>query len=884
MIIGGKIWFNPGRILVLLGMCMALAACSSNSDRVEKPLAREGILDLSDWNFTEDGIFPLDGDWEIYWNSLLEPSDFRSPGIMQAKEYFRVPSFWNKQIIGGEQAGGAGYATLRLNVNLEGQEDLYRIRIIRIYTAYNAWVNGTLIASEGKVGTTRETSSPAFGLKEALITDPAGNLEIVIQISNFHHNKGGLRRKVLLGHPDQIVSHGKTTMGYDIILFTIIFVLGFGVLEIFIYNPKDRSPLYFGLACLFTASNALVVNEMPRLYYFPGIRWETVFKIDYLSLYLETAFFVAFFRNIFPRELSRIFSKGVLLWAGVSSLIILVTKARFYTGLLFLFEILVGVIFLYLVSGLVMALIRRRKGAVLSVAGIFALMAAAGNDILHNELIIHSRFLFPVGLLICIATHTVILTIRFTELYNSVGRLMRRLLSLDKIKNAFIKNASRDNLESPFKAILQNANAEKGFLYIWEESKWVLKVFMSLVNTESVIPPSGIKNFSTPVKDQADFPYHMVRMAIEEKRNMAFPNAEGEDKIQNDPYISQFLVKSAFCMRIESEGTLIGLLYLENQYIEGAFSDEILEMLGLLSPQLTTMLDNIEIFRQLKMLNRSLEQKVRKRSAELVSQKQILEETNLKINDSIQYAKHIQDSILVPEEEIGQYIPELFIYNKPRETVSGDFYWFSRVKNILVIAAIDCTGHGIPGAFMSMIGHTLLNNIVNEMNILMPSQIMKYLNRGVKELLHQSSSETHAQDGMDLALCTINPDTRILQYCGAKNSLYLVRGNKLETLRADPWSVGGLKKRSGTDGEVQYTNHTINLDGSVSVYMLTDGYLDQFGGKQEEKFNIDRFLKLLGDISDIPLNDQKQILTRTMEEWKGNQRQIDDMLVIGMRI
>jgi serine phosphatase RsbU (regulator of sigma subunit) len=296
------------------------------------------------------------------------------------------------------------------------------------------------------------------------------------------------------------------------------------------------------------------------------------------------------------------------------------------------------------------------------------------------------------------------------------------------------------------------------------------------------------------------------------------------------------------------------------------------------------MLDNIEIFRQLKMLNRRLEQKVKKRSAELVSQKQILEETNLKIKDSIQYAKHIQDSILVPEEEIGQYIPDLFIYNKPRETVSGDFYWFSRVKNILVIAAIDCTGHGIPGAFMSMIGHTLLNNIVNEMHILMPSQIMKYLNRGVKELLHQKISETHAQDGMDLALCTINPDTRTLQYCGAKNPLYLVRGDKMETIRADPWSVGGLKKRFGPDSEVQYTNHVINMDGPVSIYMLTDGYLDQFGRQQEKKFNIYRFLRMLIKISHKPMEEQKEILSRTMEEWKGDQRQIDDMLVIGMRI
>ncbi|MCK4746363.1 MAG: GAF domain-containing protein, partial [Bacteroidales bacterium] len=550
-------------------------------------------LDLSGWSFTEDGIIPLDGEWEIYWNALLEPSDFRSPGIMQAKEYFQVPGFWNKQIIGGEQADGTGFATLRLNVKVEGQGDLYRIRIIRVYTAYKAWVNGNLIASEGKVGSSLETSSPAFGLEEALVPDSSGNLEIILQISNYHHNKGGLRRKILLGHPGQIIWHGKTTMGYDIILFTLIFVLGFGVLWIFFYNPKERSTLYFGLACLFTVTHSMVVNEMPLVYYIEGIQWETTLKIDYLSNYLRAAFFVAFFRNIFPGEISRIFSRGVLIWAGVFSLIILLTKALFYTAILFLFEIIVGVVFLYLVYGLVMALIRRRKGAVLSAAGIFALMAAALNDILYSELIIHSRYLFALGLLICITTHTILLSVRFTELYGSVRRLLRRLLSLDKIKNAFIRNASRDNLESPFKTILQNASADKGFLYIWEESKWVLKVFMSLSQTESLTPPPGIEDFSAPVKDPSGFPYHMVRMAIEEKRNIAFTNAEEENNIQNDPYFRHFHIQSAFCMRIESEGTLTGLLYLENQHTEGAFSDETLEMLDLLSPQLTTMLDNI---------------------------------------------------------------------------------------------------------------------------------------------------------------------------------------------------------------------------------------------------------------------------------------------------
>jgi serine phosphatase RsbU (regulator of sigma subunit) len=544
----------------------------------------------------------------------------------------------------------------------------------------------------------------------------------------------------------------------------------------------------------------------------------------------------------------------------------------------------VGIAILYLIYGLILALIRHRKGAVLSAIGISVLMASAVNDILHNEMIISTGYFFPLGLLICIFSLSFLISRNFARLYNSVVQLSRRLISLDKIKNAFIKNTSKYNLENPFKAILENANADKGFIYIWEESIWVLKVFLSIAKEDYLVPVQTISDFSTPSEDNASFPYLLVYKTIASDQSLVLHNAMGEEGFQDDHYIRNHHVKSAFCMPIKSQGTLIGLLYLENQNIEGAFNKEKLEMLDLLSPQLTTMLDNIEIFRQLELLNRNLEQKVVDRTAELNRQKQNLEVANQKINDSINYARHIQDSILLPEEEIRESVTDLFIYNLPREQVSGDFYWFSKVKHIMVIAAIDCTGHGIPGAFMSMIGHTLLNDIVNGMNILKPSQIMKYLNRGVKELLHQTSAEVHAQDGMDLALCTIDPDKKILQYCGAKNPLYLVRNKELEVIKADPWSVGGRKKRFGIDEEVEFTNHMISLDQPVSVYMLTDGYLDQFGGEGDEKFNLDRFKKLLLKASDQPMTEQKLIFAQTMEDWKKDQPQIDDMLVVGIRL
>jgi len=709
------------------------------------------------------------------------------------------------------------------------------------------------------------------------------DLEIIIHISNFHHAKGGIKRSLYLGTPEQITRYGKINLSYDLLLVTIILIMNLYIFWLYISLPSDKSPLYFGLVCFFTITHLLVNGEMLIVYYLNGVSWETIMKIDFTSNYMRAAFFAIFLRNIFPEEISRYFAKGMFIGISLFSLLILFTRAEFYSKTLVLFEIIVSIAIVYIVYGLIMALVRRRRGAVFSAIGIFALLATAINDILYNEMIINSVYLFPGGLFVCIYFHSFLLSARFTKLYKSVSRLSRRLLSLDKIKNAFITNTSKYNLEIPFKAILENTNSDKGFIYIWEEENWILKVFMSLIEKEIMEPLSSIADFSVPVEGGPIIPYNLINMAIEEQRDILMDNVLQEDSIKNDLYIQKYMVKSALCMRIVSCENLIGLLYLENQRIEGAFNKEILGTLDLLSPQLTTMLDNIEIFRQLELLNMSLEQKVKERTIELTRQKLVIEAANQKINDSINYAKHIQDSILLPEDDIKQFLSDLFIYNRPREIVSGDFYWFSKVNDTMVIAAIDCTGHGVPGAFMSMIGNTLLNGIVNEMKTLKPSKILKYLNHGIKQALRQNLSETHAQDGMDIALCTINLESRTLQYCGAKNPLYLIRDQQLKVIKADPWSIGGQIKRSGIDKEIEFTNHIISLDHSVSVYMFTDGYMDQFGGEDGEKFSIDRYKKLLIEISEKTMEEQKIILNRTMEEWKENQQQIDDMLVIGIR-
>ena len=267
-------------------------------------------------------------------------------------------------------------------------------------------------------------------------------------------------------------------------------------------------------------------------------------------------------------------------------------------------------------------------------------------------------------------------------------------------------------------------------------------------------------------------------------------------------------------------------------------------------------------------------------------QKNIIEKQKEKIIDSITYAQRIQESILMEEREIKNYLPDSFIFFKPKDIVSGDFYWCTKIDDKIILAAVDCTGHGVPGAFMSMIGNTLLNQIVNEKHITKPSEILQLLNLGVFEALHQEKDGSLADDGMDIALCCIDYKNNEVQFAGAQNPLYIVSANQIEVISADIHVIGGCITTSIITDPMkkEFTNHVIPIKKDMSIYLFSDGYMDQFGGSENKKFGVKRFKELLLNNQHQGMKKQKELITSTHNEWRGNSNQIDDILVMGVRI
>ncbi|MCC7303670.1 MAG: tetratricopeptide repeat protein [Bacteroidia bacterium] len=257
----------------------------------------------------------------------------------------------------------------------------------------------------------------------------------------------------------------------------------------------------------------------------------------------------------------------------------------------------------------------------------------------------------------------------------------------------------------------------------------------------------------------------------------------------------------------------------------------------------------------------------------------IIEEKNKSITDSILYARRIQTAILPSDEVLHAGLGEHFVYYRPKDIVSGDFYFFSSAGSKVIFAVADCTGHGVPGAFMSMIGNSLLSEIINEKGIHEPAQILEHLHSGVVKALQQHN-DAETNDGMDIAICSIERSKGELHYAGANRSLWTYYGGELTETAADKAPIGGSQGR----GEKRsFTGHVLKLPAGSMIYMSTDGYADQFGGQEGKKFRTKRFKNLLKELGGMTCKEQQSRLAETMKEWMGNTEQLDDILVAGIR-
>ncbi|OJJ17155.1 hypothetical protein BKI52_31070 [marine bacterium AO1-C] len=282
--------------------------------------------------------------------------------------------------------------------------------------------------------------------------------------------------------------------------------------------------------------------------------------------------------------------------------------------------------------------------------------------------------------------------------------------------------------------------------------------------------------------------------------------------------------------------------------------------------------------------NKANEEAINRQKRTLEQALDEIERKNKNITASINYAKRIQESMLPFNEEITKYIPNHFIFFKPRDIVSGDFYYFNTKDEKIIIAEVDCTGHGVPGAIMSMLGNDYLNQIINLQGITSPDLVLNELHKNIRTTLKQD--ETENRDGMDIALIVIDPTTKTIEFAGASSPLTIVQNGEMDILLSSELPIGGFQK----DKERLFTKHTISYEQPITFYVFSDGFQDQFGGPKGRRFAKKKLRKLLYEIHELPMSEQKKRLDNTLKDWmydpkhKREHKQIDDILVIGVRL
>jgi len=923
-------------ILILLTLVFTFASCKKGEDEKPMPRADYGVLDLSGWEFETDGYVKLDGEWEFYWNRLLTPTDLNYGSYPMKTGTIQVPSVWNRQTIGETSIEEKGFATYRLYIQFNNRNNLYSLKTGNIETAHKMWINNQLIVQNGIVAENKENATPKVKPSHIYFQTDSSIVEIVLQVSNFNNSKGGITDSIYFGLPDQITQIIHFFRAYFFFLLGVFFIMTAYHLGLYILARDDISPLLFGLVCFLTAVNLLSMSEINITHFIPSLSWEFIIKINFITSIFRLSVFVLYIQQIFQEEIKSLFAKSLLALSVVLSLFVVFTGPNIFTYLTIPFQISGTVIVVYLLIGMIRAAMRKKQAAIYSIIGTVILLITIVNDVLLSNYFINSIYLIPAGIFIFIFFQSFILSIRFSQSFISAQKMSKSLVTLDKIKNRLLESAPHQ-LFIPLRILVENLNAEKGCFIISHNYQWVVAAKASVFKEDGESVPFLELSAPDPSTGKILVPRIIIHQVINTKQKINLADAYFDGRYVVDDYVMKNHVRSVLCVPLMIHNTLKGIIYLENNSDVGAFSENEEHILDLLSSQLSTLIENAQIYQELENLNKNLEQKVLERTKEiqeknkilsqqtekieaqnkmLLEKQQTLEDTldiaeeqknelnrkNKNITDSIIYAERIQQSIFPPKEKVDAILKHSFILFMPKDILSGDFYWLEYVNpnnesedvfenlpyneqgeltdGTLLLAAVDCTGHGVPGALLSIVGNNLLNYAVKERHLTQPSEILNVLEEGFVSKVR--SKDTIVQDGMDMGLISYNFETRILQYAGAQNPMYHVRGEELTVINGDKVTIGGVKRKKDIDA-TKFTNNEIQIEKGDLVYIFTDGYIDQFGGPKHRKFMFSTFKKLLMTISDKPLKQQKEILIREFEEWRGDFVQIDDILIIGIQ-
>lgn len=433
-------------LLLILAMALFLEGSRFFSSFSQAAAAEKGVMDLQSWDWKQHESVPLNGEWEFYWNRLVPPDEFAGTSVRLSMLYFTIPGAWNKTMMDGNLLQGEGFATYRLKVLLPAQADeMLMLWIPTMNTSYRLWANGQEIAAAGIVGTSKPESRPQYITQIAVAHAQHSQLELVLQVSNYGHQRGGVLKPIKLGSIETITRSKELYIGFDTLLIGSLLIMGLYHMGVFAVRTKEHSMLYFGLFCLLVSLRVALLGEMVLTKAFPDFNWMLLLKLEYLTATLGVPLFVLFFSKLYPCESSRKVNRGLCASMLIYSLFVVISPATVFTSTLIVVQLIIAASIVYIMSIITLALMRQREGSgiVLAACSIFALTIV--NDMLYaHELVRTTDQMSGYGLLIFVFSQSMLLSTKLSRAYMNEERLSAALTELNNGLHDKIKSRTSD--------------------------------------------------------------------------------------------------------------------------------------------------------------------------------------------------------------------------------------------------------------------------------------------------------------------------------------------------------------------------------------------------------------------------------------------------------